>query len=257
MGDNSIDIEDESIEFVPDDGSGNEEEQEPTVDELKAKLDETAAALVQANQLNEELKGKVNNTDAIITGFEKAASKLTKPNEVPPPEEELNRETLKEEFYDDPVTSSEKLLKSLFDKKANRLQEDIVRVHLSNSKMRVPDDLKSLAKGYEDEVEGIIKATPPDLLIQYPHPYEEAYKRVIANHVTEVLKNVKGNGNEPAQSVVKEKPFTEVNSVAPPGKVKKRTIKLTPEMIAYGDMMVKKGIDRHEALRRKYGYYGN
>lgn len=251
--------DDIEVEFVPDDGG--EQNPEPTIDELKAKLDETVNALTKANQLNEELKGKVNNTDAIITGFEKAASKLTQQGGAEPvpqgeKETELDKEALKEAFYDDPVKASEQLMQSLYEQKANRLQADIVRVHLSNSKARVPDDLKNLAKGYEDEVEQVIKATPPELLIQYPEPYTEAYKRVIANHLTDVVKNVKdaGTGADGNVNGKKEKPFTETSSVAPPQAKKKRVIKMTDEMKKYAEQMQKRGVDPNEALRRKYGY---
>lgn len=249
-----VDLKDGEVEFVADDGSADTDEL-PSIEDLQKQLDETLVALKTANELNEELKGKVNNTDAIIKGFEKAADKMQQPvKEDASKEKEIDREALKQEFYDDPVTSSEKLLRSMFEDKANTMQESIIRVHLNNSRNSVSAELKALAEGYEDEVEQVIKATPPDLLIQYQNPYEAAYKRVIGEHVTEILNRNKGDGNS-VQTRKQDKPFTEQNSVAPPDNGKKvRKVKLTSEMIAYGDMMEKRGIDRNEALRRKYGY---
>lgn len=249
-----VDNEEETeVEFVPDDGEGGEGD--VSVEDLQKQLSEVTAALTESNRLNEELRGQVNNTQAIVNGFEKAADKIiSKPEPVVKQEQtEEDSEEVRQKWFDDPATSAEKLMKDLFEKKANTFQADLVRVHLSNSKGRVPEELKKLAEGYEDEVDQVIKATPPEVLIQFTDPYIEAYKKVIGTHVTEIMAKNKGGTDNNNNGKV-NKPFTETGNVAPPETKKIKKVKLTQEMIDYADEMEKMGIDRNEALKRRYGY---
>jgi hypothetical protein len=200
-----------------------EPEESPVADpEFAGKSKEDLIEIVRQS------RGKPDQTDALLQGFDKISNTLARA-QARPPDERDPAEVLREKLIDEP----DKALDYYFTKK---IQPDVQRLlagNLTNSRKfaKLNPETSWVMKDYAEEVESEVQKMPPAYQLQNTDVYEEACNRVKLKHVDAIIERQVAERLQKATPATVAKPsggtYTEVPSGRPAPT--KRVIRITTD----------------------------